>query len=261
MGMPVAVTVRDLGADPEPVFAWLREVDAAFSTYRARSEISRIARGELPVAEAQPMVREVLARCEALRRETGGYFDAGAGGALDPSGLVKGWAVERAAALLETAGSRDFCVDAGGDLALRGGPWRVGIRHPRRRRRLAAVLTAGDLGVATSGTSERGAHIVDPHAGRAPSGVLSVTVVGPDLGTADAYATAAFAMGERGPAWTATLQGYEAMTILARGRVLTTPGFADHCAAATVAGTLVQHSGSRFPTDRLCAVDARVARD
>ncbi|MDX6448159.1 MAG: hypothetical protein QOD08_622, partial [Gaiellaceae bacterium] len=43
--------------------------------------------------------------------------------------------------------------------------------------------------------------------------------------TADAYATAAFAMGERGPAWTARLNGFEAMTILADGRVLKTSGF------------------------------------
>jgi FAD:protein FMN transferase len=238
MGMPISVTVRDGRAAAEPVFAWLREVDAVFSTYRPDSEISRIARGGLAPAGARPMVREVLARCEELRAATGGYFDARAGGLLDPSGLVKGWALDRAAALLEAAGSHDFCVDAGGDLVLRGGPWRVGIRHPLRRRRLAAVLTAGDLAVATSGTYERGAHILDPHTGRAPAGVLSVTVAGPDLATADAYATAAFAMGVAGPAWTATLDGYDAMTILAPGRVLTTPGFLRHCAADSVAASL-----------------------
>ena len=242
MGMPVAVNVRDGRAAAEPVFAWLREVDAVFSTYRADSEISRIARDELTVADAQPTVREVLAQCEALRVETRGYFDARAGERLDPSGLVKGWAVDGAAALLEVAGSRDFCVDAGGDVVVRGGPWRVGIRHPSKRRRLAAVLTAGDLAVATSGAYERGPHILDPHTGRPPHGVLSVTVVGPDLATADAYATAAFAMGRRGPAWTATLRGYEAMTILAGDRVLTTPGFVRHCGETTVAGTL---SGAR----------------
>ena len=74
--------------------------------------------------------------------------------------------------------------------------------------------------------SLRGRHVVDPHMRRPPSGVLSVTITGPDLATADAYATAAFAMGaERGPHWTARLRGYEAMTILADGRVLSTPGF------------------------------------
>jgi thiamine biosynthesis lipoprotein len=90
--------------------------------------------------------------------------------------------------------------------------------------RLAAVLEGGDLAVATSGEYERGRHVVDPHTGRPPEGLLSVTIVGPDLATADAYATAAFAMGAAGPAWTATLAGYEALCITADRRVLTTPG-------------------------------------
>jgi FAD:protein FMN transferase len=105
-----------------------------------------------------------------------------------------------------------------------GRPWRVGIQHPGRRDRVAAVLSARDLAVATSGAYERGAHVVDPRTGRAPGGVLSVTVLGPDLGTADAYATAAFAMGVEGPAWTASLDDYEALTILVDGRVLSTTG-------------------------------------
>ena len=103
--------------------------------------------------------------------------------------------------------------------------WRVGIQHPLERDRIAAVVEANDLAVATSGAYERGQHVVDPHTRRPPSGVLSVTIAGPDLGTADAYATAAFAMGEAGPEWTARLAGYEALTILADRSVLTTPGF------------------------------------
>jgi FAD:protein FMN transferase len=220
MGMPVTVS----GAGADEVFAWLRRVDALFSTYRADSEVSRLDRGELEPGDADPLVREVLARCEALRVETGGAFDARATGRLDPSGLVKGWAVERAAALLEAAGARRFCVNAGGDLVVRGGPWRVGVRHPGRRRRLAAALAVTDGAVATSGAYERGAHVVDPRSGRPARGVRSVTVVGPDLGTADAYATAAFGMGADGPAWTAGLEGYEAMTIVG-DRVLCTRGF------------------------------------
>ena len=223
MGMPVAIQVRDRAPDLEPAFAWLRWVDATFSPYRAASEVSRLDRGELSAARAHPLVAEVLERCERLRAETGGWFDARATGRLDPSGLVKGWAVDRAAALLEAAGARDFCVDAGGDLRVRGS-WRVGIRHPGRGDALAAVLAVTDAAVATSGAYERGDHVIDPHSGRPPSGVRSVTVVGPDLATADAYATAAFAMGERGPAWTARLRGFEAMTILDGGRVLSTPG-------------------------------------
>jgi thiamine biosynthesis lipoprotein len=173
----------------------------------------------------------VLERCAALRQETGGWFDVRATGRLDPSGFVKGWALDGAGAILAEAGARSFCLHAGGDVLVRGEPapgrpWRVGVQHPLRRDRVAAVLGARDLGVATSGAYERGPHIVDPHRGRPPEGVLSVTVVARDLGLADAYATAAFAMGLDGPAWTASLPGCHALTILADGRVLSTPGMA-----------------------------------
>ena len=228
MGMPVSVAVRGGDVPAGEVFAWLRWVDATFSTYRPGSEVSRLARGELAPAEAHPFVRAVLARCEELRAETGGCFDARAGGTLDPSGLVKGWAVDRAADLLAAAGAREFCIEAGGDLVARGGPWRVGIRHPRRRNRLAAVLELSDAAVATSGAYERGPHIVDPRTGRPATGALSVTVIGPRLATADAYATAAFVMGAAGPEWTLTLPDHAAMTVLDDGRVLSTPGFLRH---------------------------------
>jgi FAD:protein FMN transferase len=238
MGMPVLVDVRDAGVGAEAVdrvFAWLRFVDAMFSTYREDSEVRRLDRGQLALADAHPLVREVIARCEDLRAATGGYFDARARGPLDPSGLVKGWSVDRAGELLAAAGARRFIVSAGGDVLVRGGPWRVGVRHPRRRDRVAAILSLTDAAVATSGAYERGEHIVDPLTGRPPSGALSVTVLGRDLATADAYATAAFAMGERGPAWTAGLRGCGAMTILAGDRVLSTRRFLRHRAALSPA--------------------------
>jgi FAD:protein FMN transferase len=226
MGMPIEIDVRDEAVDVEPAFAWLRRADALFSTYSEDSEISRLDRGELLLSECAPEVDEVLTRCVALRRETDGYFDVRAGGRLDPSGLVKGWAVARAAERLACV--RRLFINAGGDIATRGGPWRIGIRHPVRRSRLAAVLEVSDLAVATSGEYERGRHVLDPHTGRPPEGLLSVTIVGPDLGTADAYATAAFAMGAAGPEWTTTLDGYEALCITADHRVLSTPGMDRH---------------------------------
>jgi FAD:protein FMN transferase len=250
MGMPVRVGGD---VDPEPVFAWLRWVDATFSTYRADSEISRLDRGDLALADADPLVREVLERCEALRLETGGYFDVRAGGRLDPSGYVKGWAVARAAALAD--GNR-FFVDAGGDVVVRGGPWRVGIRHPLLRRRVAAVIELTDAAVATSGAYERGPHVLDPHTGLPARGVHSVSVVGPDLGTADAYATAAFAMGEAGPRWTA---GLAAMTI-AGDRVLTTSSWprADRDSSGRPrAGRRRARRSSRRPSARARAAAGR----
>jgi thiamine biosynthesis lipoprotein len=235
MGMPVVVDVRDehVGGDTlDEVFDWLRLVDERFSTFKDDSEICRIDRGELSLAGAHRDVREVLARCEQLCAETGGYFDvrAAASRRLDPSGLVKGWSVDHAAAILDAAGAANYAVNAGGDMRLRGGAlpensWRVGIQHPLERDRVAAVVQTHDLAVATSGAYERGEHVIDPHTHRPPVGVLSVTVTGPDLATADAYATSAFAMGSRGAIWTAGLSGYEAMTIFADGRVFFTTGF------------------------------------
>jgi thiamine biosynthesis lipoprotein len=227
MGMPIVAEVRDGEAERalDDAFSWFRWVDAVFSTYKDDSEISRIGRDELAADDAAPEVRFVLARCEELRAETGGYFDMRACG-FDPSGLVKGWAVDRASAILDAAGLRNYALNAGGDIRLRGTSWRIGIQHPFEPLAVVKVIEADDLAIATSGAYERGSHVLDPHTGRAPEGILSVTVTGADLATADAYATAAYAMGARRAVdWTARLRGYEALTILADGRMLLTPGF------------------------------------
>ena len=237
MGIPIVADVRDDDATDgllDAVFDWLRFVDATFSTYKEDSEISRLNRGELDLVDAQPCVREILSRCEELRGETRGYFDARFGGdCIDPSGLVKGWSIDRAAAILEDAGLRNFALNAGGDVLVRGGDlpeslWRIGIQHPTVAGAVAAVIEVTDLAVATSAEYARGQHVLDPHTRRPPRDVQSVTITGPDLTTADAYATAALAMGAAAPYWTARLRGYDAMTILVDQRVLCTAGFPAH---------------------------------
>ncbi len=234
MGMPIVVDVRDEvpGSLLDNAFDWFREVDERFSTYKERSEISRLNRGELHVRDCHPDVRFVLARCDELREETGGFFDARYESLLsvDPSGLVKGWSVDRAGELLEAGGVRNYSINAAGDIRTRGGAlpeavWRTGIQHPELLDRIAAVVEGTDLALATSGEYARGPHILDPHTGLPPEGLLSVTIAGVDLGTADAFATAAFAMGEQGPGWTASLRPYEAFCILADGSSLSTNGF------------------------------------
>ena len=222
MGMPIVVEVRDGDAPLDEVFDWFRRVDDTFSTYKPDSEISRVARGAAPTS---PEVREILDRCDRLRVQTNGYFDAYAGGTLDPSGLVKGWAVDRAADLLDAAGVHEYVVNAGGDMRLRG-TWRVGIQHPVERHAVAAVVEATDLALATSGEYARGRHVLDPHTGEPSIGVLSATISGPDLATADAYATAALAMGASiAPHWVARLRGYGALLILEDERMVSTPSF------------------------------------
>jgi FAD:protein FMN transferase len=224
----------------EQVLAWLHRMDATFSTYRPDSDISRLGRGEVAVGDCAPEVAEVLGRCDELAEATGGCFSAYAGGVLDPSGLVKGWAVERASAMLRAAGSVRHSVNGGGDIRLAGEtepgrPWRVGIADPLRPGGLAAVVTGRDLAVATSGTAERGAHILDPRTGRPPGGLASVTVVGPSLTLADAYATAAFVMGEEARAWIDGTAGYEAFAVTETGRTWVTAGAQSSVAIRSVA--------------------------
>jgi thiamine biosynthesis lipoprotein len=218
--------------DVQAATTWLDWVDATFSTYREDSAVRCLDRGVLDLADAPTEVAAILALCEELRVTTGGFFDARATGALDPSGVVKGWAVERASELLDRAGWSNHAVDGGGDVRLRGrGPsaqgWRVAVTHPARRDAFCAVVGLPDGGaVATSGTYERGLHVIDPHR-RAPATELAaVTVIGPELVLADAYATAALAMGHDGRAWLADLADHEAMVIDAVGRGWETPGFA-----------------------------------
>ena len=207
------------------VCAWLHEVDARFSTYKPDSEVSRLGRGELRIDDCSADLRHVLDVCADLWRYTDGYFDAYAAGSLDPSGYVKGWSVEVASARLLAAGSTSHYINAGGDIRMRGehpdgGPWRVGIRHPWEADKVSWVLALHDGAVATSGTYERGDHVVNPRTGRPAQGLRSVTVVGPDLSVADAYATAALAMGEAGIAWLArrAADGYDSAVVTDDGR-------------------------------------------
>jgi thiamine biosynthesis lipoprotein len=209
--------VPDEGA-LDAVFAWLHQVDRRFSTYKEDSEVERLNRGELRPEDASPDMRFVLDECARLWRVTDGFFDANATGRFDPSGFVKGWSVQVASERLTAAGVPNHLVDAGGDIQTRGTPepgrpWQVGVRHPWQKDKVAFVLTGDDLAVATSGTYERGLHVVDPRTGRPAAEIASVTVVGRDLGVADAYATAAVAMGRAALDWLANLAGFESAVI------------------------------------------------
>ena len=218
----------------EAAIGWLHWADRVFSPYRPDSDVSRLAAGEVTVAACAPEVAEVLAACARLGEESGGYFTAFPDGRLDPCGYVKGWATERAAALLARSGSACHLVNAGGDVQCAGSraagePWRVGIADPFRPGGLTLVVAASDGAVATSGLAERGAHILDPHTGRPATGLASLTVVGPSLTLADAYATAACAMGPaKARDWTASLEEYEAFAVTTGGDTWQTPGFARH---------------------------------
>ena len=242
-GTAIGVDIRDPAGTAlvDSVFDWFRRVDDLFSTWRPDTEISRLGRRELAEADASPEVRRVLELCDLVSIQSGGAFDVTVGadprvtpreglGVIDPSGLVKGWALDQAAAMLEGEGIVNFTINAGGDVVTRGRPlpaleWRVGIQHPWIKDKLAAVVAGTDLAVATSGRYERGEHIVDPRTGRPPAGLMAVTVVGDDLALADGYATAAIVLGADGMQWLAELVGVEGMGITESREVVTTEGF------------------------------------
>jgi FAD:protein FMN transferase len=232
MGTTVSFDVRHPAVGPAALgeaLAVLEAIEERFSTFRPGSEISRLGRGEISIDDCHPDVREVMAACAVLRAESGGAFDAVRDGRLDPSGYVKGWAAERAADLLRAAGARDFSVNIGGDIVCAGEPevgrpWRVGVRGPADATSILLVLGVRDGAVATSGLYERGTHVAHAATGEIPALWRSVTVLAPDLATADAVATAALAMGEAGPAWAAARPGCEVAAVDGAGRLMTTPG-------------------------------------
>ena len=237
MGLPVSVALRGRHADDgraddawAAVVADLRESDRVFSTYRPDSVISRMSRGEL--SDVPPEVAEVLAIGERARTASGGVFDVVRDGVLDPSGVVKGWAVERAAAALRDLDDTDFCLSAGGDMVVHVADpdrpdWRVGIEDATDPTRVRAVVPLRSGAVATSGLAHRGAHVVDARTGLAPTGLASVTVLGPDLTRADVEATTALAMDAEAPTWLARRAGLMAYLQWADGRTQTLAGLPD----------------------------------
>jgi FAD:protein FMN transferase len=233
MGTVFTIDIRDAGRWDDAiveVVTWLHRVDAVFSTYQDDSDISRMRRHELGLAEADPDVAVVLELCAEVERESDGYFTAFYGTDLDPTGLVKGWAVERASHLLRAHGSHNHAVNGGGDIQLAGQAapdrdWAIGISDPHDAGRILARVSGHDVAVATSGTAERGPHIINPHNDAPAHGLASVTVVGPSLTRVDAYATAAFAMGPGALHWVDSMPDHEALVVFPDGTPMSTRGF------------------------------------
>lgn len=229
MGMPISLALRGRhSADDVAAEAWakvleaLRAADLVFSTYRPDSYVSRLDRGELTVMDCPPEVAEVLALGEQARRESRGAFDVRRTSRLDPSGVVKGWAVERAARALDRLAGTDYCLSAGGDLTCRvSGPasaaWRIGIEDPHDPDKVVAVVPIRNGAIATSGLLRRGDHITDARTGRTPAALASVTVVHRSLTQADIDATAAFALGADGLTWLQSRPGRSGLVVFADG--------------------------------------------
>jgi thiamine biosynthesis lipoprotein len=227
MGTTASLHVNDAVSDAQfaeitnLARAELDRLESIFSTFRPESEISRINNGSLHHLDASAEVIEVLDHCAFLEQVSRGAFSirrSRESAEINPSGFVKGWAGERVANFLRAQGLEHFYLGIGGDYALTGGmtadePWRIGIIDPRDASQLVGTVDAVSGAIATSGTAERGKHIWDPRTGTAADSFLSVTVVGPQLMWADAYATTVFVMGEEGLDWIRQFNGYSVLPV------------------------------------------------
>ena len=230
MGMPISLAMRGRHAhDAYGRRAWagvmtaLRAADRVFSTYRPDSYVSRLGRGEIGLEDCPLEVAEVFALGDLAEQDSHGAFRVrrihiDGETTVDPSGVVKGWAVEQAARHLRRLDGTDFCLSAGGDMVCRtldadDGPWRIGVEHPLDTTRLVAMVPVRTGAVATSGATRRGRHIVDARTGRPPEGVASVTVVGSSLTWADIDATAAYAQVSNAARWLRTRPGRRGLVV------------------------------------------------
>lgn len=214
----------------EEVVNWLHDVDEVFSTYKGQSAVSRFRRGELAPDDLDIGMHDVIKRCQRIKELTKGSFDPWkVDGGFDPSGLVKGWATDRAANILISHGFEDFLINSGGDITVRGEPepetlWSIGLQHPKLPGQIYSHVKVTDCAIATSGSYERGAHVIDPGGGQVQT--TSATVIGPDGATADGLATALLVAGKSGFEWFERLPGWSAQiveqeTVTSLGEVFT----------------------------------------
>jgi FAD:protein FMN transferase len=232
MGTVVSFDLREpVPADAlDRAIRLLHHADETFSLYKSNSDIARLGRVEIPLEDCHPDVEEVLGLCQAATQMTDGYFTAFPHGRLDPTGLVKGWAVQRASDVLTEAGSHRHAVNGGGDVQLAGDPdrwpaWRIGITDPNDRSQILSVVACHHGAVATSGSAERGLHIVNPKTGRLADHFASVTITARTLIDADVLATSACARGADAIEWIERMPGVEGLFVTPDGAIESTSGF------------------------------------
>jgi FAD:protein FMN transferase len=234
MDMPITIEVIDKNVtslDIDTIFEYFTNIDNTFSPFKKSSELSQINSGALDITHVSVDMKIVFALCEKTKKETEGYFDINQNRKYDPSGLVKGWAILHAGSMIKQKGFKNYYVDAGGDIQVcgknsEGKKWKIGIRNPFNRRENIKIVYLTNQGIATSGSYIRGDHIYNPHdPSKIISTIVSLTVIGPDVYEADRFATACFAMGEKGIYFLEKQKDLEGYMIDKDGKATFTSGF------------------------------------
>jgi len=235
MGMPVILDIVGNAISDavfEKVFSYFHSIDERFSVYKETSEITKINHGITKEEDYSDDMRKVFELCEETKKLSNGFFDIRSpGGFLDPSGLVKGWAIYNAAEILKNDGWKNFYINVGSDIEARGSnengeKWKIGIRNPFNGKEVVKILRATNRGIATSGNQTRGKHIYDPSDHNAPADeIASITIIGPNIYEADRFATPSFAMGKLGIEFIESLAEFEGYSIDKNGVATMTSGF------------------------------------
>ncbi|VDK13591.1 hypothetical protein OAL24_00396 [Oenococcus sicerae] len=183
---------------------WLMDVDQRFSSFRSDSELSLYNAGKLDFEQTSPIFKQIFALTVFAEEQTQGLFSANYRGQYDPTGLVKGWAIEKAQQiqlkpLLSDPNFIAINLNGGGDMQFAtrldsDWNWSIGISDPFDNEKILSKIVMKNAAIATSGTSQRGDHLIDPASGQAvlkqKNSIISTSVLCPSLTLADIWATA-----------------------------------------------------------------------
>jgi len=232
MGMTASIEIVDEGAlekDICTIFDYFNQIDNTFSTYKPDSEITQINRGGLLKKNSSSLMKKILTLSEETKKETDGYFDIHTKGMIDPSGIVKGYAIHEGSKKLKRKGYKNFSVEIAGDVEVYGikgnRPWRVGIENPFNEKEIIKIVALSNKGMATSGTYKNGLHIYNPHTKKSADEIASVTIIGQNAYEADRFATAIFAMGKKGMLFLTSQKDIEGYMVTKDKKSIFTDGF------------------------------------
>lgn len=228
MGMPISVDIPN--NNDQKIFNKLFEIcedtDNRFSPYKATSELSKLWRGAIKERDSSPDMQYIISECKKYEKLTDGYFSPNFAKRFNPTGYVKAWCIQRMVDYLKSENIEIYLINAGGDIVAASNgthKWDIAIANPFNTAEPIASLNVDNLCIATSGSYERGSHIINPHNGEAATELASVTIFGPKIENADVFATAVYAMGEeKGITFIKTQKAYNAIIVRPDGTITTT---------------------------------------